>query len=128
MKTVIRGGAVIATLAILGGCATGPAYVRPTVEVPTAYKGHAATTARATAVKPPPGWTAARPSEAQRGAWWQVYDDPQLNALEQRVSVSNQTVRKAVATLEQARAVAGQARALYYPTVSAGGGVIGDHT
>ncbi len=128
MKPVIRGGAVIATLAILAGCATGPAYVRPTVEVPAAYKGHAPTTARATALKPPPGWTAARPSEAQSGAWWQVYDDPQLNALEQRVSVSNQTVRKAVATLEQARAVAGQARALYYPTVSAGGGVIGDHT
>jgi NodT family efflux transporter outer membrane factor (OMF) lipoprotein len=128
MKPVIRSGIVIALLAILAGCATGPAYVRPTVEVPTAYKGHVLANARATAVNPPPGWTAARPSMAQSGAWWQVYDDPQLNALEQRVSVSNQAVRKAVATLEQARAVAGQARALYYPTISAGGGVIDDHT
>lgn len=123
MKPVMRGGIVIAVLAILAGCATGPAYVRPTVEVPTAYKGQALAS-----VNPPAGWTAARPGEAQRGAWWQVYGDPRLNALEERVSVSNQTVRKAIATLERARAVAGQARALYFPTVSAGGGVIGDHT
>ena len=128
MSSVIRGGIVIAVLAIVAGCATGPAYVRPTVEVPTTYKGQVLTTTRTSAVKPHPGWTVARPGEAQRGAWWQVYHDPQLNALEERVSVSNQTVRKAVAMLEQARAVAGQARALYYPTVSAGGGVMGDHT
>jgi NodT family efflux transporter outer membrane factor (OMF) lipoprotein len=131
MKRFIKSGMAVAVVATLAGCATGPAYVRPTVEIPTSYKEGGATPAPASParVTPPRGWTAAQPSDAlRRGAWWEIYHDPRLNALEARVSVSNQTVRKAVAMLERARAVAGEARTLYYPTIGAEAGVIPNHT
>ena len=105
----------LALTVALAGCATGPRYVKPTVSVPTAYKeGNSGT-------KPPQGWTSATPGDTKdRGAWWEVFENPQLNQLESRVSVSNQTIQKAVATLRQARATAGIARASYFPTVTAG--------
>jgi NodT family efflux transporter outer membrane factor (OMF) lipoprotein len=108
----------LAFLAIsLSGCATQP-YLKPTVNVPSAYKEGSEAFSPAA---PGPGWTTAMPRDAQdRGAWWEVFGNPQLNELESRVSVSNQTIRKAVATLQQARAAAGVARSSYYPTVTAG--------
>ena len=101
---------------VLSGCATG-AYVRPAVTVPTAYKeGNNI----APAAQPQPGWSAAMPSEAQdRGAWWEVFGNAQLSELESRVSVSNQTIQKAVAILQQARAAVGVARSSYFPTLTA---------
>src|SRR6266446_4661645 len=113
----------IAAVALLAGCATGPRYVRPSVEVPAAFKEGAAVEST-----PPPGWRAAEPGETQRGAWWECYRDPQLSALETPVTVSNQTVRKAAATLKEARAMVGQARAKYFPTVGAGAAVDRGHT
>jgi NodT family efflux transporter outer membrane factor (OMF) lipoprotein len=106
-------GALVLTL-LLAGCATGPAYVRPGVDVPGAFKERAAAV-------PAPGWKPASPQDAQdRGAWWEIFQDAALNQLEARVSVSNQTIVKAVATLQQARAVVGQARSAYFPTIQAG--------
>ena len=122
-------GALALTLA-LAACATGPAYVRPTVEVPGAFKerstgASAETPSGAAAAVPPPGWKSASPQDARdRGAWWEIFHDESLNQLEARVSVSNQTIVKAVASLEQARAVVGLARAAYYPTIQAGSGPI----
>jgi NodT family efflux transporter outer membrane factor (OMF) lipoprotein len=93
---------------LLSGCA-GNAYVKPTVTVPAAYREGSK------------GWTAAMPLDAQdRGAWWEIFGNMQLNALESRVSVSNQTIQKAVATLQQARAAVGVARSSYFPTLAAG--------
>ena len=110
-------GALVLTL-LLAGCATGPAYVRPGVDVPGAFKERAA---GAAAPVPQPGWKPASPQDAQdRGAWWEIFHDESLNQLEARVSVSNQTIVKAVATLQQARAVVGQARSAYFPTIQAG--------
>jgi NodT family efflux transporter outer membrane factor (OMF) lipoprotein len=110
-------GMAILTL-LLASCATGPAYVRPTVDVPGAFKERP-TAAAATA--PPPGWKPASPQDAQdRGAWWEIFHDASLNQLQARVTVSNQTIVKAVASLQQARAVVGQARAAYFPTIQAG--------
>ncbi len=123
------------TAVLLVGCATGPRYTRPTAEVPKAYKSVPAVNQEhdlakgASAPTPAPGFKAAAPRDEQsRGAWWEVFQDRQLDSLEARVAVSNQTVRKSVAMLEQARAVAGQARALYYPTLSAGASVVPAHT
>ena len=101
----------------LSGCAAQP-YVKPTMSVPTAYReGNDASSPAA----PQPGWAAAMPRDAQdRGAWWEIFGNPQLNELESRVSVSNQTIQKAVATLQQARAAVGVARSSYFPTVAAG--------
>src|SRR6202163_1538979 len=119
LDTKIRAGAgALALTLLLAGCATGPAYVKPTVDVPGAFKERPA---GAAATAPPPGWKPASPEDAQdRGAWWEIFQDASLNQLEARVTVSNQTIVKAVASLQQARAVVGQARSFYYPTIQAG--------
>ncbi|HEY2146102.1 MAG TPA: hypothetical protein VGH12_08545, partial [Steroidobacteraceae bacterium] len=108
----------LALLAIsLAGCAA-TAYVKPTVNVPAAYKEGSDITSP---TQPQPGWAAAMPRDAQdRGAWWEVFGNPQLDDLELRVSVSNQTIQKAVATLRQARAVIAVARSSYFPTITGG--------
>ncbi|SMG23097.1 efflux transporter outer membrane subunit [Paraburkholderia susongensis] len=96
----------------LAACSTLPPYSPPTVAVPAHYAG--APTAQ-------PGWNVAAPADAAlRGAWWTVFGDTDLNALEARVDVSNQTVQKAVANLQQARAMVDYQRAGFMPTIGAG--------
>ena len=96
----------------LAACSTLPPYSPPTVAVPTHYAGAPAAQ---------PGWQVAAPADAaSRGAWWTVFNDADLNALEARVDVSNQTVKKAVADLEQARATVSYQHAGFLPTVTAG--------
>ncbi|HTV60029.1 MAG TPA: efflux transporter outer membrane subunit [Verrucomicrobiae bacterium] len=105
-----RPSAWTALLAIilLGGCTAGPNYVRPAVEVPPAYKEA-------------PGWKAAQPSDAApKGKWWEVYQDSQLDAFEDQVTVSNQTIKSAVAQFAEARAALRVSRADYFPTVTGG--------
>jgi NodT family efflux transporter outer membrane factor (OMF) lipoprotein len=127
LDTKIRAGAgALALTLLLAGCATGPAYVRPSVDVPGAFKERPAGVATqqasgAATAAPQPGWKPAAPQDAQdRGTWWEIFQDQSLNQLEARVTVSNQTIVKAVASLQQARAVVGQARSAYYPTIQAG--------
>ena len=80
-------------------------------EVPTTYKENA-------------GWQVAQPQDAVlRGKWWEMFSDPQLNAFEEQVEVSNQNVAVAEAQFRQARAFVQQARAAYFPTVTVGVGV-----
>lgn len=93
---------------LLAGCMVGPDYVRPPIETPAAYKEMA-------------GWKQAQPQDQlSRGKWWEVYGDRELDALVERVDVSNQTIKVAEANFRQAKAVAEQARAGLFPTVSAG--------
>jgi NodT family efflux transporter outer membrane factor (OMF) lipoprotein len=116
IKTRVRAGVALISM-LLAGCATGPAYVKPDLDVPVAFKEQSAGAAAA----PAAGWKPATPQDAQdRGAWWEVYDDASLNQLEARVSVSNQTIIKAVAMLQQARAAVGAARSAYFPLIQAG--------
>jgi NodT family efflux transporter outer membrane factor (OMF) lipoprotein len=103
---------ILATLvlALLGGCAVGPSYVRPTVVTPDAYKEL-------------DGWKPATPADlARRGPWWTAFGDDTLGDLERRVSVSNQTLAVAEATYRQATALVREARAGYFPTVTVGVG------
>jgi NodT family efflux transporter outer membrane factor (OMF) lipoprotein len=68
---------------------------------------------------PPAGWKQAQPSEGKlRGKWWEIYNDPQLNALEEQVSISNQNVLVALAQYREARDSVRIARANYFPTLS----------
>lgn len=98
-----------AALMVLAGCAVGPRYARPSTVVPTAYK------------EIPQGLKSAEPADQlTRGKWWETYGDPQLNALEEKVRVSNQTLKAAVAQFEQARALVRFQRADFYPTITAG--------
>jgi NodT family efflux transporter outer membrane factor (OMF) lipoprotein len=65
-------------------------------------------------------WKAAQPSDQNLGGnWWEVFQDPQLNALEQQVNVSNQNLKAAVAQYQEARAALRYVRADYYPTITA---------
>ena len=64
-------------------------------------------------------WSPAQPLDAaDRGEWWKPYGDPELDALEARVDVSNQTIAQADAQFRQARALVKEGRSQYYPTVT----------
>src|SRR5208337_4505341 len=101
-------------------CMIGPKYQRPAAPVPPAYK------------EPPPadwkemqGWKQAQPNEAaKRGKWWEIYNDPELNALEEQVSISNQNVLAAEAQFREAKFAVRIARANLYPTVSAAPSIV----
>ncbi len=99
-------------LLLLAGCSVGPDYHRP-----VATPGPAA-------LKELADWHPAAPREAApRGAWWSVFDDPVLDALERQVTVTNQTVRAAAAAYDQARALVGEAQAGLLPTLGVAPGV-----
>ncbi|MDR5664935.1 RND transporter, partial [Burkholderia cenocepacia] len=105
----------LGAVAALTACSTLPRYSPPAVAVPAHYAGAPAAPAEQT------GWHVAMPADAAaRGAWWTVFDDADLNALEARVDVSNQTVKKAVADLQQARAIVDYQHAGFLPTITAG--------
>ena len=102
----------IAAAASLTACAVGPAYERPTVVSPAAWK-------EAPAAE---GWLPAAPADAlARGDWWTLFDDAGLNALAARVQVSNQNIALAVANYAQARALVRENQASLFPTVSLSG-------
>ncbi|PTL84711.1 RND transporter [Vitiosangium sp. GDMCC 1.1324] len=91
---------------MLASCAVGPDYVRPTVAVPEHFKEAAE------------GWKVAQPSDRKdRGAWWESFHDPELNALEEKVATSNQTVAGFEAAYQRARTLVAQARASFFPTI-----------
>jgi NodT family efflux transporter outer membrane factor (OMF) lipoprotein len=109
----------LAVLAALSGCTVGPPYHRPGTDSPQAYKE-----LTAAQFKDTDGWKVAVPQDAAiRGQWWELFGDPQLNALEEQVKSSNQTVAAAYASFMQARALVRQAQAQYWPTLTVGASV-----
>lgn len=95
-----------AAMLSLAGCAIGPKYKTPPVPAPPAYKEIG-------------DWKTAQPSDQKLGGnWWEIFQDPQLNALEAQINVSNQNLKAAVAQYQEARAALRYARADYYPTIS----------
>ena len=101
---------------VLSGCAVGPRYAKPTVPAPPAYKEVLA------------DWKTAQPSDQiAKGKWWEIFQDPQLNALEEQVNVSNENLKAAEAQFRQARALVRYNRAAYYPTVTAGASAAREH-
>ena len=92
---------------LVGGCSVGPKYSKPTMQIPPAYKENA-------------NWKPAKPSDqAQKGNWWEIFQDAQLNALEEKVNVSNQSLRAAVDRFQEARDALRQTRSSLYPLVTA---------
>jgi NodT family efflux transporter outer membrane factor (OMF) lipoprotein len=112
MKTALL---VISTVALLSACTVGPDYRRPDVATPPAFK-EAPTATDA-------GWLPAAPADAlDRGAWWTLFGDADLNALVEQVEVSNQNVAAAVAAYAQANALVREQRATLFPTVGVDAG------
>ncbi|MBV8550199.1 MAG: efflux transporter outer membrane subunit [Acidobacteriaceae bacterium] len=104
---------VAAGLALLCACNPAPKYSTPSTPVPTAYKE--TTPDR---FKEGPGWVVAKPGDDKiRPKWWEMYNDPHLNALEEQVAISNQTVAQAEANFRAARALVVSARSSLFPTI-----------
>ena len=102
--------------AMLAGCDVGPKYLPPTMAAPAAFKESP------TEFKEMDGWTVAQPQDAVlRGKWWEIYNEPELNALEDELNIDNQNIRQAFENFMQARAVVREARSQYFPTVGVGG-------
>ncbi|MEP6876080.1 MAG: efflux transporter outer membrane subunit [Burkholderiales bacterium] len=108
MKTPLL---LMTTAALLAACAVGPHYQRPDVPTSAAFKEAPAADT---------GWFPAAPADAlDRGAWWQLFGDTELNALMPQVEVSNQNVAAAVAAYAQAQALVREQRASLFPSVGA---------
>ena len=99
-------------LTLLSACTIGPAYEKPQVSatsLPATYKAL-------------DGWKPAAPGDlTDRGDWWTLLGDPQLDALIGKVNVSNQTIAAAEANYRQARAIVREQRASLFPTVDLSG-------
>jgi NodT family efflux transporter outer membrane factor (OMF) lipoprotein len=116
---------------MLTGCTVGPKYHPPAIQPPPAFKE-----------APPPGptsnppqaqqsdapkdnttetWTVAQPADAKiRGDWWAIFNEPELNDLEGQLNINNQNLKLYFENYMEARALVGEARAAYFPTVSFG--------
>lgn len=106
MKPNATAPAALLTAALLAGCSVGPDYVRPAVEAPAAYKEAG-------------NWKPAQPSDAvDRGKWWEVFEDPLHNQLQEQVDISNQNLARAEAQFHQALALVDAARAGFFPNLS----------
>jgi NodT family efflux transporter outer membrane factor (OMF) lipoprotein len=103
-------------LAILTGCTLGPKYHPPTPSAPAAPNYKESTVN----FQDTEGWKVATPQEAMlRGKWWEIFNDPDLNALEEQVDINNQNIKEYFENLMTARAEIREARAQYWPTVTA---------
>src|SRR2546427_5556257 len=91
-----------AVCVMAGGCMVGPNYARPAVEQPAHFKSQADS----------------EPAPEITREWWQLYGDPELDRLIATASTSNQTLRQAVARVDEARALARVAASFLFPTVS----------
>ena len=99
---------------LIAGCTVGPKYVKPATEVPSSYKETAQ------------NFKEAQPSDQiGKGKWWEIYNDAQLNDLEEQIRVSNQTLKAAQAQFEAARAAIRVAHSQAFPNIT--GGVSGTH-
>src|ERR1700683_2613608 len=99
---------------LMDGCMVGPAYHTPTVTTPPAYKELTPEQEKVT-----DGWKVAQPKDAAlHGKWWEIFGDPELNALEEQVNISNQNIAVAAANFQAARATVREARSQLFPTAT----------
>jgi NodT family efflux transporter outer membrane factor (OMF) lipoprotein len=112
--SLILGPAVLA-LAV-AGCNVGPKYHAPAPPQVTAANYKESTVN----FQDQDGWKVASPSDAMiRGNWWEVFHEPELNALEDQLNVNNQSIKASFQQFMEARAMIAEARAQYWPTITA---------
>jgi NodT family efflux transporter outer membrane factor (OMF) lipoprotein len=106
--------ATVSSVLLLGGCMVGPKYVKPTVPMAPGFKE-----LPPESFKESDGWKPAQPGDQTlRGKWWEIFDDPQLNALEEELTVSNQNLKVAESRFRQARSMVRFNRSAEFPTIS----------
>lgn len=101
----------------LSGCRVGPRYTPPAPPAATAPNYKESTVN----FQDQEGWKVASPQDAMiRGKWWEVFNEPELNGLEEQLVVNNQNIKASFENFMQARALVAEARAQYWPTITAG--------
>jgi outer membrane protein, multidrug efflux system len=114
-----RFAAGVIAAAVAGGCAVGPRYQRPESSVTKGFPGKFLEEAAVPGLE----WKPAKPADGEtKGAWWSVFDAPELEKLERGVLLGSPTVAEAAARLRAAEAVTKATRAAYFPEVTAPAG------
>jgi NodT family efflux transporter outer membrane factor (OMF) lipoprotein len=109
-----------AACALVAGCNVGPKYVPPKATAPAVYK-ESPDQAKPIGDEPASTWKVAEPQDATlKGKWWEIYNEPDLNDLEEQLNVDNQNIREAFENFMQARALVRETRSQFFPTVSTG--------
>ena len=113
MKTKLP---LLMIMSLLSSCTVGPNYTRPATTVTAQFKE---AKGRAFLKTHPNEWKLAQPKDTiDRGEWWTIFHDPQLNALETQLNLYNQNIANALANYSQSCAIVDQARAAFLPTIS----------
>jgi NodT family efflux transporter outer membrane factor (OMF) lipoprotein len=113
---LVAGCALMAAV-VLSGCRVGPRYSAPAPPTITAPNYKESTVN----FKEAEGWKVANPQDAMiRGNWWEVFNEPELNHLEEQLNVDNQNIKLSFDTFMAARAVIAEARSQYFPTITVG--------
>jgi NodT family efflux transporter outer membrane factor (OMF) lipoprotein len=119
MKARLIPSLLSALTILLAGCMVGPNYVKPATPMAPAFKEEASISSQAT-----DGWKPAQPGDqTPRGNWWEIYGDPQLNALEAQIDSANQTLKIAEANYRQARTAIRFNRSFEAPTIGTAPGI-----
>jgi NodT family efflux transporter outer membrane factor (OMF) lipoprotein len=99
---------------MLSGCVVGPKYHPPVTQAPAAVYKESPSQFKETE-----GWTVAQPADAKlRGKWWEIFNDRELNALEEQLDINNQNIKQYFENFMEARAIVREARSQYFPTIS----------
>ncbi len=110
LKYALRPLTVFIMTVSLGACTLGPDYERPDLPMAAEFKQAE-------------GWKVANPADVlERGDWWALYGDAELNQLVGRLNVSNQNLAAAEAQYRSARALVRGARSQLFPSVGGSGG------
>ncbi len=101
---------------LLTGCNVGPRYDKTAIPAPPAFKESAPA---AYSSAPPGAWQPAQPQDAKiKGKWWEMFNEPELNALEEQLNIDNQNIAQYFQNFMAARAQVSEARAGFFPTVT----------
>lgn len=104
---------------VLSACTVGPKYRAPAIAIPSApeYKESPIN------FRDENGWKVAQPQDAMlRGAWWEIFHEPELNEFERQLNVDNQNIKQAFENYMAARAQIREAHTQYYPTIGVSAG------
>jgi len=113
---ILFAAAALVPLALIGGCRVGPPYHAPAPPAVTAPNYKESTVN----FQDTDGWKVASPQDAMiRGNWWEVFGDPELNALEEQLNINNQNLKEYFENYMAARATISEARSQYWPTITA---------
>ena len=100
-------------IALLSGCNVGPRYVAPAVPAPPAFKE---ASPAAYSAAPPGAWQPAQPQDAVlKGKWWEMFNEPELNALEDQLNIDNQNIAQYFQNFMAARAQVREAVRATFP-------------